>query len=272
MTKPGEHDPAYLRARKVLLDALEVLEPHLEALVLVGAQAIYLHTGEGELALAPYTTDTDLAVAPEDLGECPSINELLSRAGFTRTDQPGSWRSPDLVIVDLMVPEAIGGPGSRAARLPSQGKHTARKAKGLEAALVDRRKMGVGALDQNDSRCFDIWVAGPAALLVAKLHKIGERAGKAGRQVDKDAHDVLRLLQRVPTGDLATSILRLRGEPISARVTSEALELLRQLFGTADAPGSQMAARATEGLADLATIRHSCAALASDLLSAIARA
>lgn len=32
-------------ARTGLLDALEALESHLDALVIVGAQAIYLHTG-----------------------------------------------------------------------------------------------------------------------------------------------------------------------------------------------------------------------------------
>jgi hypothetical protein len=43
-----------------LLDALVALEPHIDALVLVGAQAIYLHTGDADLAVAEYTTDADL--------------------------------------------------------------------------------------------------------------------------------------------------------------------------------------------------------------------
>ena len=38
----GEPDPLYVAARHVLLDALEAIEPHLSALVLVGAQAVYL--------------------------------------------------------------------------------------------------------------------------------------------------------------------------------------------------------------------------------------
>jgi hypothetical protein len=49
---PGAPDPVYVLARKVLLDALEVLEPHLDALVLVGAQAVYHHTGDADLAMA----------------------------------------------------------------------------------------------------------------------------------------------------------------------------------------------------------------------------
>jgi hypothetical protein len=40
----------YLLARRVLLDALDTLGPHRDAVVLVGAQAVYLHTGDGDLA------------------------------------------------------------------------------------------------------------------------------------------------------------------------------------------------------------------------------
>ncbi len=58
----GAPDPLYVRARRALLDALDALEPHLDAIVLVGAQAVYLHTA-----------DTDLAVAPGDLADSPLI-------------------------------------------------------------------------------------------------------------------------------------------------------------------------------------------------------
>ena len=54
---PGAVDPLYVRARTALLDALDALEPHLDALVLVGAQAVCLHTSDTELAVAEYTTD-----------------------------------------------------------------------------------------------------------------------------------------------------------------------------------------------------------------------
>jgi hypothetical protein len=42
---PGDPDPLYVAARRVLLDALEAIKPHLSALVLVGAQAVYLAAG-----------------------------------------------------------------------------------------------------------------------------------------------------------------------------------------------------------------------------------
>ena len=63
----GAPDPLYVRARCALLDALDALEPHLDAIVLVGAQAVYLHTADTELSVAEYTTDADLAIAPGDL-------------------------------------------------------------------------------------------------------------------------------------------------------------------------------------------------------------
>ena len=64
----GAPDPVYVRARRVLLDALDALREHRGAVLLVGAQAIYLHTGEVDLAVAPYTSDADLALNPTVLG------------------------------------------------------------------------------------------------------------------------------------------------------------------------------------------------------------
>lgn len=49
-------DPEYIEARRVLLDALTALAPHASALVVAGAQAVYLRTGEADIAVAPYTT------------------------------------------------------------------------------------------------------------------------------------------------------------------------------------------------------------------------
>jgi hypothetical protein len=54
--------------------------------------------------------------------------------------------------------------------------------------------MRMDAFEDSDTRGFDLSVAGPAALLVSKLHKIADRAGSP-RAKDKDAYDVLRLLR-----------------------------------------------------------------------------
>src|SRR5680860_307554 len=131
-------------ARTGLLDALDALESHLGALVIVGAQAIYLHTGPTEIALAEYTTDGDVAVDPDLLSSAPLIEEAMRAAGFTpdpRSSAIGSWISPRGVFVDLMVPEAVaGGPGRRGVRLPPHDSKAMRRSRGIEATLVDNSK------------------------------------------------------------------------------------------------------------------------------------
>jgi hypothetical protein len=265
-------DALYVAARRVLLDALAALEPHLEGLVLVGAQASYVHTGEGDLAVAPYTTDGDLALSPSDLAAHPTLEEALLGVGFVAGDQPGRWIGSDSMVIDLMVPDALGGPGRRGARLGPHGVRSARKARGLGATLVDRSRVRLEALDAADRRSVMAWVAGPAALLVAKLHKIAERIGTPGRRDDKDALDVLRLLQHVPTDKLASDLIMLLRQASSAEETREALLHLERLFGLPSAEGSRMAVRATELLENPDTIAASCAILTGDLLAAVERA
>jgi hypothetical protein len=91
MTGVENHDPEYVAARRVLLDALEALGPHRKAVVLVGAQAIYLHVGEGDMAVAPFTTDGDLAINPGVLDDEPILAEALRAAGFGLAVNPGTW-------------------------------------------------------------------------------------------------------------------------------------------------------------------------------------
>ena len=59
-----EHDPEYVAARRVLPHEFGALGAHRKAVVLVGAQAIYLRVGAGDIAVAPFTTDGDLALNP----------------------------------------------------------------------------------------------------------------------------------------------------------------------------------------------------------------
>lgn len=267
MSVAGEPDPEYVEARRVLLDALESLAPHQEALILVGAQAIYLHAGPGDLAVAPHTTDGDLCIRPDALGDAPLLEDALRAGGFESTGQPGIWMRHD-VELDLLVPESVGGTGRRGARLGPHGRRAARKVKGLEGALVDSIRVELPGLG-NDNRVRSVRVAGPAALLVSKLHKIADREHRPDRLGDKDALDVLRLLQAVGTRDLADSLRRLLADGLSRAVTEEALDLLRKQFGSMDAPGLAMAVRSTQGLEDPDRIRASCLALATDLVADI---
>ncbi|MCY3667732.1 MAG: hypothetical protein OXH81_18880 [Gemmatimonadetes bacterium] len=258
----------YVQARTALLDAAEALAEQLDAVVLVGAQAVYIHTGDADfVATAPYTTDADFCIAPDNLSDEPLLYELLQDRGFSPGEQPGSWHSPDGIPVDLMVPEALAGPGSRGARLGPHGKRVARRAKGLEGALVDRKRMEIVSLESNDDRSVVMSVAGPAALLVAKVHKIAER--RTGDRVsDKDALDVLRLLRATDTATLAARLMDLADDMVSTEVTTEAVSQLEPLFGSPDAVGISMAVRAARAETEADVISASFTTLVSDLLAA----
>lgn len=270
-------DELYVIARRVLLDALEALGPHRDATILVGAQAIYLHTGDADLAVAEYTTDADLALDPDLLEEIPPLEQALQDAGFlpmgksgvgvwktSRTDQDANDVD---VQVDLLVPSAVSpGKGRRAARLPGHDDHAARKVDGLEGVLVDQAEMEIGSLEPDtDPRRVTAKVAGPGALLVAKLFKISERKWTA-RANDKDALDVLRILQGIDTETLVASFDRIRADERSTAAAERATELLEELFGTRGSEGSTMAARATQPLMDEDQVRLTCEILAGDLL------
>ena len=69
---------------------------------------------------------------PALLQQTPEIEMAMTSTGFHRGNRVGAWvTSRDVdgtltnVEVDLMVPEAVGGPGSRAARLAGHAKHVA---------------------------------------------------------------------------------------------------------------------------------------------------
>lgn len=147
-------------------------------LFVVGAQAVYLRTGDaGITGVAPHTTDADLALAPARLADEPLIKTLLGEAAFEQRGDPGVWWKrvdiacePTDVEVDIMVPERYAPAGGR----------------------------------------FAVRVAGPAALVVAKVYKLRDRLaeGKVDRIADKDAADVYRLMLSVSVSEflLGTSI------------------------------------------------------------------
>lgn len=269
-------DDLYVVARRVLLDALEALGAHREAVIVVGAQAVYLRVGEGDVAVAPYTTDGDLALDPALLGKVPPLEAALAAADvvpggrdavgvwFTRRQTPS--RQDVQVQVDLLVPEAVSpGKGRRAARLSGHQAAAARIVRGLEGALVDNDVLGIEALDPEDGRVLPAKVAGPAALLVAKVHKIEDRRGSA-RASDKDALDVFRILRGVPTEDLAERLGRLLVDARSEEAGRHGIALLGDLFGPGG-EGADMAARALSTVMDPTEVRLSCQYLVEDLLA-----
>lgn len=265
----GESDSLYRLARCVLLDALAALGPQRDAVVLVGAQAVYLHTGDGDLAVAPFTKDADMALDPSLLHDVPELAEALGKAGFRPGEHPGSWLGQSDIPVDLLVPATLGGPGRRGARLGIHGNRAARKVAGLEGALVDKVKREIRALESDDVRAYEVWVAGPAALLVSKLHKLAERKAAPNRLNDKDALDVFRLLVATETADLAAGMRKLIGEKFSKQTATEALGHLTDLFSSHAAPGIEMLIRAVTPLEDSDVRTQACVLLVSNLFSSL---
>lgn len=279
MNQPGvSNDDLLVRARSALLDALGALEEHRDAVIVIGAQAIYLHTGGAPVALAETTKDSDLALDPTRLDDDPRIEQAMTRAGFYPDpvkNQPGAWLNPDGVPVDLMVAEALAGPGSkstRGARIPPHGKRAARRARGLEAAVVDNSVVQISALDPADPRTYGVRVAGPTALLVAKAHKIAERVAAPDRLNDKDAHDIYRILVAIETDVLVATACDLVAHSLCADTTSEAIAYIRDLFAAGpNALASMMAGRAEEGIGEPDTVALAVSILAGDFITALGR-
>jgi len=191
----------YIEARRVLLDALDALRSHLGAIVLVGAQAVYLRTAGRIEGYQPFTTDAD------------------SKAG------------------------------RRAARLPGQhGKTTARKSPGLAGAVVDNGPLELASLEGSDLRQITVNVAGYGALLVAKLHKLGDRLVTPDRLYAKDAGDIYRLFDTIAPGEMATIVRALLDDTRSAATTAKALDYLDQLYLTPRSVGVRLAVDALRGL------------------------
>ena len=270
-------DEVYAAARTVLIDALEALRTYQDAITLVGAQAIYIRVGETDIAVAPTTTDGDLALDPQELAIEPALEELMRKAGFERkTDKthgalPGIWEkrvgSGLLASVDLLIPEAVASTvGRRAARLEGHETGATLKVRGLEGALADADVMTVR---DEDGRSCEVRVAGPAALLVAKVHKIIDRTGANDRLKDKDALDVFRLLRGTAARDIAARASIIFSDD-RARATAEiAFDQMPRLFGRGDGEGVAMAIRGSSGLMSSTEVSESLVALTNELSTAM---
>lgn len=264
-------DDQVVAARRTLLDALEALGAHRDAIILVGAQAIYIHTGAADVALAEFTTDADLAIDTRRLDDDPRIETAMLTAGFVHPlgRNPGVWESPEGIQVDLMVPAQIAGGGRRSVSAPPHNSHAMRKSEGLEAALIDNVVEEITALESSDERRFKIRVAGPGALLIAKLHKLHDRIHDGRAIENKDAHDIYRILVAIEKTDLARSIRSLAREDVSAGVTQAAIEYLQTLFSTESSEGARRAGGAEQYLGDPEQVALAASILASDLLVAL---
>lgn len=270
----------YVEARRALLDALEALKPHDRAVVVAGAQAIYLRSQSGILPIADFTTDGDLTIDPSLLGEAPPLEALMEAAGFELAEEdgsiePGIWETSVRIggkevkiPIDLIVPEGVAAPqGRRGARLGPHGKRAARKIPGMEAILVDNDMMRIASLDPSDNRSMPARVAGAAAMLVAKTHKIMDRLekGPARRVNDKDGSDVVRLMQANRPEAVAQTLGRLLEHPEAGQPTAVAIERFLGLFGDRAGPGVELAVRALLRVMPEERVRAICLAYAEEL-------
>jgi hypothetical protein len=263
-------DPLYVAARQILLDALKALEPHLPAVIVVGAHAVYIRTGDAGIAVAPFTTDADLALEPRILADRPELERLMGAAGFKRDDEhkPGAWTARTTidgeevsVPVDLMVPDAAAPPGSRrAVDLPGHDRMATRRATGLEASLIDNDLQLIAALNTDDTRTVEVRVAGPTALIIAKLHKLHDRKDDEKRLAAKDAGDVYRLMQTTPAGDFIAMAGILLSDQLAGPSTRTALSHLEELFGARARAGVEMAVSAMDPAVPAARVKGVCAA------------
>lgn len=255
-------------ARKVLLDGLTALERHLDALTVVGAQAVYLQTAEVPLAAAAYTSDGDLGVDPQQLADEPLLEHALRNAGFERLQQhqPGLWCRTETVgdittkvELDLLIGQTLADGGSRSVKIQPHDKMAARRVPGLEPAVVDRVPMTITALESSDDRRIRVHVAGAAALLVAKTHKIHDRlndsATRPDRLTNKDAGDVYRLMMGTRAREVGDTFRMLLSDPRVGEVATAGLIYLRKQFGGADTAGVRLAVEALAGSVPESTIR-----------------
>lgn len=169
----------YVVARENLIQALTTLGSYRrDAVVVVGAQAVYLRSREVTAApFQPFTLDSDLAIDPRILETIPPIRQTLADAGYQhRRGDPGLYWAPgssddqplDGAQVDILVPEEFAaGSGRRDAGIPGDNMRAARRVAGLEAALYDKDLMPIALVGATQGH-LEAFVAGPAALIVGE--------------------------------------------------------------------------------------------------------
>ncbi len=275
MNPPGAVDAKYVSARRRLLDTLESLGDHMrKSVVVVGAQAVYLRVADMPTRLVAYTTDGDITVDPRGGATGPDVTKAMERADFRLDEQPGIWRTQlpgdDVTTVDLMVPEAFNPePGKRSARLDGESTRAARYVQGVEACIVDYDRMVIASLDDADPRRYEVGVAGPAALIIAKLFKLRDRLANVRRPdriEPKDAYEVFRLLQ-LQKDDIVSRWRVCLLEDVSRAVAQDAIAILDELFGTRASTGARLAAEYSAHVEDAEVTKASAALLAREVVA-----
>lgn len=217
-------------SRRAIINVVGILAPHADSLTLVGAHAVLLRTMDLDLPRMP-TGDGDLGVTPSMVGDMPSIELLLTQAGYEHrtTARPGLWgRVPYdesdgtrsfREKIDLLAPHGLSGTANRSRRgvpalQPAHGKLSVGNSLGLELAAFDRSLARI--TDFADPRLSAmLHVAERPALILAKGSKIGERLRepRKGPVRDKDLGDLWRLLTVADPAETTQVIVKYLNHP-----------------------------------------------------------
>lgn len=141
----------------------------------------------------------------------------------------------------------------------------ARRTLGFEAAIVDNDQHEIGSFTPEDGRRTWVRVAGPAALLVAKLIKIEERRDTQ-RLKPKNGLDVLRLLRAMDMRHVAERLQMLLSSNVAGETVRSALAAMRAHGARADGPIALLAGDAVRGIEDSESAMVSTAVLIEELL------
>lgn len=207
-----------VRSRGLLLQVLDKLGAQKDSLVVIGAHAVIEQTQSIEDQELPESTrDSDVGVIPTLLLDLPNIEQEMRGLGLEPANpyRPGIWglaTESDLpqhqrLTIDLIAPDAVAGKGTRSADVGPHGKSVSR-ASGLELVLLDRQLMDVRSFGPGQ-RPVEAYVAGHAALMCAKVHKLNDRIIESQRNPErayrlkpKDANDMWRLMRTSKPGDV----------------------------------------------------------------------
>lgn len=209
------------RSRRLLITTIIALGPYTDALTIVGAHAVHLWVQKkwGPIDMES-TRDGDLVVDPVFVAEDPKILDLMASIGLepARDERPGIYgysTERDLpweqrTTVDLLVPEGYAGKKGRTAKIAGQDK-AATRAYGLELAVHDRVLTEISTIDAELMISAKAYVAGPAALLIAKAHKVYERLADLERRPDrlrpKDSGDIALLMMVTDGTEVAETMM-----------------------------------------------------------------
>jgi len=178
-----------------LLNAIEVLAPYLDEIVIVGGWVPFLYNKYGEIP-SPHpllrTMDIDVVVPRrvEEHGR-PTIDELLSRAGYEAriygsdvTVVKYELASP-VTEIEFLTPE-VGRPGKTA--LAVQHGLTAQALRYLQILLENTKKIEINDTIDGSDISLVVTVPSPGAFIYQKGLTLSPSSRRTSTKVDKDLY------------------------------------------------------------------------------------